>query len=350
MYVFEDLSKRRLVLRPESTAGVLRHFMQNQEIKKYFYAGPMYRYERPQTGRFRQFFQLGVENIELKDSSSVHDAEIILLASEILKKLLPKSNITLEINSLGSGDTQKKYNEALTTYFSQKDILDNLSDLSKTRLENKNPLRILDSKNATDQELSKNSPKMNEFYDEESKEKFERVLKSLEQLEIPYKLNSRLCRGLDYYSHTCFEFKVNDPRLGKTQNTVLAGGRYDLLAQYLGNKTPIPAVGWAAGIDRLMLLLDEPEVVNRPFKVGLTYLADKGEDSQYAKFSVLKTAHKISKIDNLTLEILTKEGANLGKKIDHLFGVKNCDLIVMLGQKELDQNKYTLRDKNKKVW
>ena len=203
----------------------------------------MYRYERPQTGRQRQFYQMGIENLCLNDSDSIHDVEIIMLASKVLNEILPDLDIRLEINSLGSQKVKQEYNNQLIKYFSQPDIMKNLSKESQKRVKNWNPLRVLDSKIKIDQELAQDWPKIEEIYDNESEEKFKGVLAGLDSMGVEYRVNNKLWRGLDYYEHTCFEFKINDKRLGRSQNTVLAGGRYDSLAQYLGYSRPISSVG-----------------------------------------------------------------------------------------------------------
>lgn len=186
---------------------------------------------------------MGVENICSNDSDSIHDIEVIMLASKILQNLLPELNISLEINSLGSTKVKQDYNQRLMDYFTQPDIMENLSANSKRRVENQNPLRVLDSKNIKDQEISKDCPKIIDSYDKDSEEKFTNVLKGLDSLGIKYYVNPTLWRGLDYYEHTWFEFKARDKRLGRSQNTILAGGRYDSLADYLGHSRPVSSVG-----------------------------------------------------------------------------------------------------------
>ncbi|CAI2367292.1 unnamed protein product [Moneuplotes crassus] len=252
MYSFEDLGKRRLVLRPEGTAGVIRHLLNDsgklhslhKSNLKYFYQGPMYRYERPQAGRQRQFYQMGIENLCMNDSGPIHDLEIILLADTILKEIVPsQKDLVLEINSLGSPGVMSSYNKLLVEYFTLPENWSRLSKQSQMRVENKNPLRVLDSKNPADQEVSLGSPKIQDVYDKESREKFEGVITGLDSLGIKYQINPNLCRGLDYYEHTCFEYKYNSKKLGRSQNTILAGGRYDGLAQYLGHSEPISSVG-----------------------------------------------------------------------------------------------------------
>ena len=368
MYAFDDLSKRRIVLRPEGTAGVIRFLLNNTEKlgdmykanKKYYYYGPMFRYERPQTGRYRQFYQIGVENLGIDDSNSIHDIEIIMVGWKILKNLISTDSLTLQINSLGSQAVQIEYNKQLLNYFNQPDIINNLSSESKNRVEKGNPLRVLDSKNDKDKELVKEWPKIYEFYDEKSTRLFNGVTDGLNKLGIKYTINPYLWRGLDYYSHTCFEFVVKDERLGASQNTVLAGGRYDSLSEYLGHTQPISAVGWAGGIDRLMLLLEDSKCkIQNGFKIGVTYLSDKDESSDEVKLNVLETSNwlseqlnnnhhqNINKSQNLpkvSFEIHTKMQNNISKKLDALFGGKEWDIVIMIGSKELQNQTFIVRD------
>ena len=222
----------------------------------------MFRYERPQTGRSRQFYQIGIENLWIDDSDWIHDIEVIMIGHKILSSLISTDLLSLQINSLGSQQVQVEYNKHLTKYFTNPDIFNNLSNESKSRVEKGNPLRVLDSKNEQDKELTKDWPKIYEFYDDKTNQLFEGVKTGLSKLGIKYEINPYLWRGLDYYSHTWFEFIVNDKRLGASQNTVLAGGRYDSLSEFLGHKQKISAVGWAGGVDRLMLLLWNGKFLN----------------------------------------------------------------------------------------
>ncbi len=252
LYKFQDRGDNMLALRPEFTAGVVRSFLNNDELnqnlpQKLFSYGPIFRYDRPQKGRYRQFNQINCEYIGVKEYLA--DVEVICLGYNILKDLGLK-NIVLEVNSLGSNACKKRYEEALKKYF--ENFKEKLSDDSKNRLE-KNPLRILDSKEDCDKELLKNAPKISDFYTEEEKAFFDNILKSFDKLNIKYFANNLLVRGLDYYTSTVFEFTTND--LG-AQATVLAGGRYDDLIEQMSG-TSISAVGFGGGVERMMLLLDE---------------------------------------------------------------------------------------------
>ncbi len=248
-YTFTDRGGDSLTLRPECTAPVVRAAISNgltQQLPlKFFYAGSMFRYDRPQKGRFRQFEQVGVELCGVSEPQG--DVEVIALAAHILERLGLSGRVILEINTLGDIESRNAYREALVSYF--KRYTSSLSKESLERLE-KNPLRILDSKDKKDQEIVREAPVFNEFLSDLSKAHFEDVLKSLELLKISYKINRKLVRGLDYYCHTAFEF-ISD-ELG-AQGTVLAGGRYDGLFKMMEGPD-LSGVGWAAGVQRLMLL------------------------------------------------------------------------------------------------
>ena len=248
MYTLMDRNEKKLCLRPENTAGIMRAILNANLAKtphqKYMYVGPMFRYERPQKGRLRQFHQLGIEYIAT--DSPFSDAEIIGLAHHFIEDLQIK-NFTLEINSLGDQETRIAHKKSLVDYFETYKA--DLSDESQKRLAT-NPLRILDSKDQKDKELSQGAPKLSTYLTKDSRLFFDTVCKTLDAMKIPFVLNPFLVRGLDYYSHTIFEFKSKD--LG-AQETFLAGGRYDHLAQQLGHPDLLPSIGWAAGIERLAL-------------------------------------------------------------------------------------------------
>lgn len=262
MYCFEDRGGESLTLRPEGTAGVIRAFISNglqQNLPiKFYYQGPMFRYERPQKGRQRQFTQFGVELLGVDNPQA--DVEVIAMAYEFLEKLGLSGQVTVEINSLGDGESRNAYREKLVAYL--KDHYGELSDDSKARLE-RNPLRVLDSKEDCDKAVVENAPLYADSLNEVSKDFFDKVLDGLKRLGIKYRVNNRLVRGLDYYSHTVFEL-VTD-KLG-AQGTVLAGGRYDGLVEQMGGGA-VPGIGWACGVERLSMLLEDlPEPV-RPLAV-----------------------------------------------------------------------------------
>jgi histidyl-tRNA synthetase len=272
MYTFTDRGGEEVTLRPENTAGVVRAVLSNGLTQatplKFFYSGPMFRYERPQKGRFRQFHQIGVEILGVPQAQA--DIEIIALGQRILNELGVGGHAALELNTLGDPESRAAYRQALVSYFSAHHA--RLSDDSRRRLE-RNPLRILDSKDPEDQRLSNEAPNFAEYMNESSRDFFARVTDGLGQLGIAYRLNPRLVRGLDYYTHTVFEFVTTD--LG-AQGTVLAGGRYDGLVELMGGPS-LPGVGWAAGIERLALLIAEPPGPRRP--VALVPIGDAAESS-----------------------------------------------------------------------
>ena len=251
MYSFTDRGGDSITLRPENTAGVCRALVSNGLTqsnlpRKVFYAGPMFRYERPQKGRYRQFHQIGAEI--LGAAEPLADAEVIAAGWNILQDLGISDGVVLEINTLGDAESRDAYRTALVAHFTAHK--DSLSDDSRIRLE-KNPMRILDSKDEGDRKIVATAPTIQPYLTQAASAFFAAVLKHLETLGVPTRENPRIVRGLDYYSHTAFEF-VTD-RLG-AQGTVMAGGRYDGLVEEMGGPAT-PSVGWAAGVERLSMLL-----------------------------------------------------------------------------------------------
>jgi len=253
MYTFSMKEGEEITLRPENTAGVARAFMthglQHSLPVKFFYAGPMFRHERPQKGRQRQFHQIGVELMGVP--APLGDVEVIALGQHLLEAIGVAARTRLELNTLGDPESRSAYREALVSYFSAH--RQRLSADSRERLE-RNPLRILDSKDEGDREVIAEAPAFEEYLNVSSRDFFSQVCDGLEALGISYHLNNRLVRGLDYYSHTAFEFTTE--ALG-AQGTVLGGGRYDGLVETMGGP-PTAGVGWAAGVERLALLVDPP--------------------------------------------------------------------------------------------
>jgi histidyl-tRNA synthetase len=270
MYSFSDRGDRSLTLRPEGTAGVVRSFLEHNlyalgGVQRLWYKGPMFRYERPQAGRQRQFHQLGLEAIGSADPRA--DVEAIAVASDILHAL-GLIELRLDLNSVGNLEDRQHYRQALIEYF-----LPYRADLdpdSQDRLE-RNPLRILDSKDAKTQAINRNAPSILDYLSDRSRQHFEKVQQLLTDLGIAYQINPCLVRGLDYYTHTAFEMISED--LG-AQATVCGGGRYDGLAQALGGPDT-PAVGWAIGLERLVLLLQQRQ--SAPTLVPDFYCISKGE-------------------------------------------------------------------------
>ncbi|KAF5269438.1 hypothetical protein FQR65_LT12763 [Abscondita terminalis] len=257
MYTFNDKGGKSITLRPEFTAAIVRLLIEKklQTPIKLFSTGPAFRYERPQKGRQRQFHQINFEVFGIEDPKA--DIELISLAQHLLTEFGINKNVKLEINSLGDGETITKYREALILYFTK--YQNDLSEDSKNRLI-KNPLRILDSKDEKDKSIISDAPKISNYYTKESSDFFEQILNGLTILDIPYTVNNKLVRGLDYYCHTVFEFVTED--LG-AQGAVFAGGRYDNLVSSVGGKHT-PAIGFAGGIERIMELINYSPKEERP--------------------------------------------------------------------------------------
>jgi len=268
MYTFEDRNGESLTLRPEGTASCVRageeHGLLFNQTQRLWYTGPMFRYEKPQKGRYRQFHQIGVETFGM--ASADIDAEVIMLSARLWKQLGILDSVTLQLNSLGSNEARAEYRAALVEYLGARK--DQLDEDSQRRLES-NPLRILDSKDEGTQALLDDAPTLSDYLDGESKEHFATLCAMLDAAGVKYELNPRLVRGLDYYCKTVFEW-VTD-KLG-AQGTVCAGGRYDGLVKQLGGR-PTPAVGFAMGVERLILLLETldaiPADVRQPFDLYL---------------------------------------------------------------------------------
>jgi histidyl-tRNA synthetase len=251
MYTFLDRNEESVTLRPEGTASCVRaceeHGLLYNQIQKLWYTGPMFRYEKPQKGRLRQFHQVGVETFGIATPDV--DAELLIMTARLWRELGIADAVTLQINSLGVPESRAQYRDALVAYLSAR--LDQLDEDSQRRL-GTNPLRVLDSKDPKTQRLLQDAPKLSDYLDDESKTHFAAVCSLLDAAGVAYQVNERLVRGLDYYTKTVFEW-VTD-KLG-AQGTVCAGGRYDGLVEQLGGR-PTPAVGFAMGLERLVLLLD----------------------------------------------------------------------------------------------
>lgn len=290
MYTFTDRGGDSVTLRPEMTAGVCRALVSNGLTqsnlpRKVFYAGPMFRYERPQKGRYRQFHQIGIE--VLGAAEPLADAEVIACGWDILVALGVADGTVLEINTLGDAASRDSYRAALVAYFSAH--RDALSEDSRVRLE-KNPLRILDSKDAGDRALAADAPRMEQHLTAEARAFYDAVKRALARFGVPFRENPAIVRGLDYYSHTAFEF-VTD-RLG-AQGTVMAGGRYNGLVEEMGGP-PTPSVGWAAGIERLSMLLPEAPSAQRP--VAVIPAGEAAEDAALDVTQALRRAGIVAEI------------------------------------------------------
>src|SRR5690606_2429329 len=279
MYTFLDRNQESLTLRPEGTAGCVRAVLEHGlsgggQVQKLWYAGPMFRYEKPQKGRYRQFHQIGVEAFNLPGPDV--DAELIVLTWRLWQRLGLADAVTLQLNSLGSSEARAAYRDALVAYLSER--FEQLDEDSQRRMTT-NPLRILDSKNAQTQALLADAPTLTDYLDEESRLHFEGVKARLDAVGIRYEINHKLVRGLDYYNRTVFEW-VTD-RLG-AQGTVCAGGRYDGLVGQLGGK-PTPGVGFAMGVERLVLLLETLELLPAELnRAADLYICAFGEPAELA--------------------------------------------------------------------
>lgn len=303
MYTFRDQGQRTITLRPEGTASIARAFISNKlyiknKIQRLWYLGPMFRYERPQKGRQRQFHQLGIECIG--SIMPLADVEVIRLAIKILNSL-ELSNWKLEINSIGNIDDRKTYTDALIEYLNK--YKNDLDKDSQIRLKD-NPLRILDTKNLQTQEILIKAPKLQDYLNKESRVHFESVCQQLQCLGINYNINNNLVRGLDYYNYTAFEIKTNSKG---QQNTICGGGRYDELIRQLGGPYT-PSVGWAMGVERLILLLHNQ--INRRNNIKIIYIISSNICESEDFWNIIKTLNKY----NLNFEI-DLSGQNLNKQL-----------------------------------
>ena len=327
MYCFNDKGGESLTLRPEGTAGAVRAFISNgmqQNLPvKFYYSGPMFRYERPQKGRQRQFTQFGIELLGVETPQA--DIEVISMAYEFLEKLGLAGAVTVEINSLGDTESRDTYRERLVAYL--KEHYQELSEDSKNRLE-RNPLRILDSKEECDKAVVENAPLYADSLNEVSKKFFADVLRGLDNLGIKYRINNRLVRGLDYYSHTVFELTTD--KLG-AQGTVLAGGRYDGLVAQMGGGD-VAGIGWACGVERLAMLLEESVDLPRPIAV-----IPVGDD---ANDKAMEIAYKL-RLAGFRVE--QSYSGNMKKRLAKADKV-NAVKAVIIGSDEIAKGEVTLKD------
>lgn len=335
MYVFTDRAGEELALRPELTAGVVRAVVQHgllarRSLWRLWYYGAAFRYERPQKGRYRQFHQYGVECIGSPYPES--DAEVILLAVAVLREL-GIADYRLQLNTLGSPAVRQRYRTALVAYLES--VREKLSPESQLRLE-RNPLRILDSKDERDQALLRSAPLLIEYLDAESREHFEALCQMLQQQGVPFELNPHLVRGLDYYTHTVFEFVSS--RLG-AQNAFGGGGRYDGLVESFGGP-PAPAVGFSFGVERLLLLLPE----RTPDGAVEIYVA-RAEVEPEVALSLLEELRRagyraVGDLQRRSLKAQLREADRLGAR-----------LAIILGRTEWQQRRLVLRDlRNGQQW
>ncbi len=327
MYSFDDRGGESLTLRPEGTAGVVRAFISNgltQNLPlRLFYRGPMFRYERPQKGRQRQFHQVGVELLGIADP--LGDAEIVCQGADLLNALGLGDKVTLHINSLGDGESRAEYRQRLVAYL--EGFRDRLSADSLQRID-RNPLRVLDSKDEQDRAIVAEAPILTDSLNDESQRFFDAVRRGLDTAGIAYTVDPRLVRGLDYYCHTAFEF-VTDA-LG-AQGTVLAGGRYDGLVKQMGGP-PTPGTGWAAGIERLAMLSLGSPPESRPLAI-----VAQGEAPQSAAFAL---AHRL-RLAGFSIDMAYS--GNMGRRLSRANKV-GARAAIILGEDELSRQAVGVRD------
>jgi histidyl-tRNA synthetase len=327
MYTFKDRGDEQITLRPEYTAGLMRAIISNgltQNLPlKIFAHGPMFRYERPQKGRFRQFHQIDVELVGAAQPQA--DIEVIAVGARILDELGVLSRTELELNTLGDGESRQAYRTALVAYYGGH--LASLSEDSRRRLE-RNPLRILDSKDEADKQVNAGAPAYSDYLNPASRSFFDAVRRGLDDLGIAYRISPKLVRGLDYYCHTAFEFVTTD--LG-AQGTVMGGGRYDGLVALMGGPDT-PGVGWAAGIERLAMLIAEPAGVPRP--VAIIPIGEASEAPARRLAEQLRRAGFV--VDQ-------GYSGNVGKRMKRANKIA-ARLAVLLGEDELKRNAVMLRD------
>ena len=331
-YSFTDRGGEGLTLRPEGTAGVVRALISaglTQTLpQKFYYQGPMFRYERPQKGRMRQFHQVGVEL--LGPTSPLADAEVITLGAMMLDRLGVLGSCQLHLNSLGDMESRSAYRTALVAFLSE--VKDQLSEDSQRRLET-NPLRILDSKDEGDRALIADAPLLGDYLNQASKDHFDRVAECLDAAGIAYEKDPKLVRGLDYYCHTAFEFITSD--LG-AQGTVLGGGRYDGLAETLGGPN-VAGVGWAAGVERLALLSNQAPRLDTPLVLIALPDADGSMTTEIKLFEMA------SQIRNNGQRVEMPFSGNLGKQLKRAdkLGARYAGI---LGADEMTRGIIVLRD------
>ncbi|MEX0808546.1 MAG: histidine--tRNA ligase [Dongiaceae bacterium] len=327
MYSFTDRGGEGLTLRPEGTASVCRALVSNgltQSLPlKFFYSGPMFRYERPQKGRQRQFHQIGVELLGV--AQPLADIEVIALGQRILEALGIADRTQLELNTLGDSESRQAYRQALVDYLTPQ--INFLSPESRVRLE-RNPLRILDSKDKEDREIVAGAPLFTNYLNEASEKFFKTVTAGLDRLGIAYRHNPRLVRGLDYYCHTAFEFTTE--ALG-AQGTVIAGGRYDGLVEMMGGPAT-PGVGWAGGIERLAMLAEAPPVPRRP--IAIIPVGAEAEGTALALTDRLRQA-------GFTADL--GFSGNLGKRMKRANKIEAAAALI-LGEDEMKRGTVMLRD------
>lgn len=333
MYTFNDLGNRSITLRPEGTSPVVRAYVEHKEFagiqpNKYYYNIPCFRYEKPQSGRLREFHQFGVETFGSSDMMA--DAEIIAIGYEFIKEM-GITDVELRINSVGCPECRKKHREALKDFLAPK--YDKLCDTCKGRF-NTNPMRILDCKSPIDQELVKGAPMMLDFLCDDCREAFEDLKKNLEAMGIEYVVDPKIVRGLDYYTKTAFEFVTT--KIG-AQGTICGGGRYDGLVEEIGGPST-PGVGWGMGKERILMTMEAcGSKIEEPVgaDVFIAFMGERGKAAGLRLMSELR-----SKGLKVQMDVM---GRNLKNQFKHANRV-NAKKTVVIGDNELDENKLTIND------
>ena len=338
-YDFKDRGNRDMTLRPEGTAGIVRCFIENKlyalgKPLKAWYLGSMFRYERPQAGRNREFMQFGVEAFGSNDP--MLDAEVISIIVNLFK-LLGLKGIKVNINSLGDRESRENYRKALLEYF--KPYLNNLCDDCRNRYE-KNPLRILDCKVDSKKEIMKNAPKLTDYLNEESKRHFEMVQKYLDSMDIEYVVNPNIVRGLDYYTHTVFEVEADIKNFG-SQNVLGAGGRYDHLVETIGGPST-PGVGFAIGIERLLLALKAEGIdINEEKELDVYAFSTSSNEKPY----LINTVNMLRMNGfNVEADFMDRNIKNNFKHADKL----KAKFIIIIGSDEVENNIITIKNNTTK--
>src|SRR3989339_1808563 len=335
MYVFTDPSNRSVALRPEATASAARAYISHGMLDrpqpvKMWYVGPMFRHDRPQAGRFRQFYQVGFESFGAEEP--IVDAQLIVIGHQIFKQL--GLNVKVEINSIGTPECRQAYLAELSSYF--RPHRNKLSEDDKRRLQ-KNPLRILDSKEEATLELLQEAPQILDWLDDKSKEHFMKVLEFLEEVEIPYVLNPHLVRGLDYYTHSVFEFVLVQDEGDKSQSALGGGGRYDGLIQLLGGR-PTPGCGFALGLERIVRALDAKGVNPPERSKPSVFFAQLGDAARRVG---LKLFEEFRRAGVPVVEAFGKSALKGQLEAANKLGVQ---LTLILGQKEVLDGAIIIRD------
>lgn len=339
-YDFKDRGDRNLTLRPEGTAGIVRSYIENKmygngNIVKCWYFGPMYRYERPQAGRYREFYQFGVEAMGSSDPAL--DAEVISIPVNFYK-LLGLKDVKVKINSLGDLESRLKYKDALLAYF--RPYLDDLCDDCKERFE-KNPLRILDCKIDNHLDIMQKAPKITDYLNEESQKHFEAVIQYLKAMDIEYEIDPNIVRGLDYYTHTVFEVEANVEGFGKTC-VLCGGGRYDNLVSNLGGPDT-KAVGFALGLERLLTILDAEKIdIDDDNQLDVYMIPMDSKQKEYA----LKILNELRMNGfNVDMDYMGRSFKSNLKQLDRI----NPKFIIIIGEEEERNNLLTIKNNQTKT-